>query len=320
MHRVAPPYGEARDDYAIFAGLAERLGAREAFTEGRTRPPMAANISTSRRAPALAALNLPAPELRRVLGAAASSICRSSPTTAARLAAFPRRSRRRTAADAERQDRDLLRDDRGLRRGRLPRPSDLAAAGRRAERRRRRCILVANQPATRLHSQLDFGGHSAGAKHRGREVARMHPADAAARGIADGDIVRLFNARGACLAGVRITDGIRRGVVQLPTGAWYDPADPDGGQRRSASTATQRAHARRRHVAPGAGLHRAAHDGRGRALRRQSAADPGLRSAGRFRLGSGEGDHRVKHPGGWSYLPIIDLRNFRVRLIEIKQK
>ena len=30
----------------------------------------------------------------------------------------------------------------------------------------------------------------------------MHPADAAARGIADGDIVRLFNDRGACLAGV----------------------------------------------------------------------------------------------------------------------
>jgi biotin/methionine sulfoxide reductase len=87
-------------------------------------------------------------------------------------------------------------------------------------------ILVANQPATRLHSQLDFGGHSAAAKHRGREVARMHPADAAARGIADGDIIRLFNARGACLAGVRVTDDIRRGVVQLSTGAWYDPADP----------------------------------------------------------------------------------------------
>ena len=43
----------------------------------------------------------------------------------------------------------------------------------------------------------------------------MHPADAAARGIADGDIVRLFNDRGACLAGVRVTDDIRRGVVQL---------------------------------------------------------------------------------------------------------
>ncbi|RZL97107.1 MAG: Asp-tRNA(Asn)/Glu-tRNA(Gln) amidotransferase GatCAB subunit C, partial [Variovorax sp.] len=36
MQRVAPPHGEARDDYDIFAELAGRLGAREAFTEGRS--------------------------------------------------------------------------------------------------------------------------------------------------------------------------------------------------------------------------------------------------------------------------------------------
>ncbi|HBY30739.1 MAG TPA: Asp-tRNA(Asn)/Glu-tRNA(Gln) amidotransferase GatCAB subunit C, partial [Bradyrhizobium sp.] len=89
------------------------------------------------------------------------------------------------------------------------------------------CFLVANQPVTRLHSQLDFGGHSVEAKHRGREVARMNPRDAAARGIADGDIIRIFNARGACLAAVHVTDGIAPGVVQLPTGAWYDPMDPE---------------------------------------------------------------------------------------------
>ncbi len=139
--------------------------------------------------------------------------------------------------------------------------------------------LVANQPATRLHSQLDFGGHSAAAKHRGREVARMHPDDAAARGISDGDIIRLFNARGACLAGVRITDGIRRGVIQLPTGAWYDPADPEEDNPLCVHGNPERADPRRRHIGVGAGLHRPAHDRRGRALRRQPAADPGLRSA-----------------------------------------
>jgi len=86
--------------------------------------------------------------------------------------------------------------------------------------------LVANQPATRLHSQLDFGGHSAAGKIRGREVCRLHPRDATARGIADGDIVRLFNSRGACLAAARVTEEVMAGVVQLPTGAWYDPEDP----------------------------------------------------------------------------------------------
>ena len=47
-------------------------------------------------------------------------------------------------------------------------------------------------------------------------------------GSLDGDVVRLVsNDRGACLAAVRLTDGVRQGVIQLPTGAWYDPADPE---------------------------------------------------------------------------------------------
>ena len=42
----------------------------------------------------------------------------------------------------------------------------------------------------------------------------------------DGDIVRLFNDRGACLAGAVLSQTLRPGVVQLSTGAWYDPDDP----------------------------------------------------------------------------------------------
>ena len=41
MHQVAPPYGEARDDYDIFAALADRLGMADAFTEGADQPGMA---------------------------------------------------------------------------------------------------------------------------------------------------------------------------------------------------------------------------------------------------------------------------------------
>ncbi len=39
-------------------------------------------------------------------------------------------------------------------------------------------------------------------------------------------MVRVFNDRGACLAGVVIDEGLRPRVVQLSTGAWYDPLDP----------------------------------------------------------------------------------------------
>ena len=50
MHRAVPPYGEARDDYAIFAGLAERLGFADSVHRGPLAAAMAANISTSRPA------------------------------------------------------------------------------------------------------------------------------------------------------------------------------------------------------------------------------------------------------------------------------
>ena len=46
------------------------------------------------------------------------------------------------------------------------------------------------------------------------------------RNLKNGDIVKLFNDRGACLAGVIIDDKVRPGVVQISTGAWYDPEDP----------------------------------------------------------------------------------------------
>ena len=86
--------------------------------------------------------------------------------------------------------------------------------------------LLTSQPATRLHSQLDQGRVSQDSKIHGREPIRLHPADAAARGIGAGEVVRVFNDRGACLAGVRIEPGLRQGVAVMSTGAWFDPEHP----------------------------------------------------------------------------------------------
>jgi biotin/methionine sulfoxide reductase len=86
-------------------------------------------------------------------------------------------------------------------------------------------VLLANNPSSRLHSQLDFGPHSAAGKVAGREPLRMHPDDAAARGLAEGGLVRVFNERGACLAGLRLSDTLLPGVVQMSTGAWFSPVD-----------------------------------------------------------------------------------------------
>jgi len=86
--------------------------------------------------------------------------------------------------------------------------------------------LLSVQPATRLHGQMDMARVSLASKIQGREPILLHEADAAARGIAAGDVVRVFNARGACLAGAVLTDGLRQGVAVLATGAWFDPLEP----------------------------------------------------------------------------------------------
>jgi biotin/methionine sulfoxide reductase len=89
--------------------------------------------------------------------------------------------------------------------------------------------LISSQPRYRLHSQMDAGPVSARGKIGGREAIAIHPDDARRRGIRDGDIVRVFNARGACLAGAVLNDALSPGVAKLSCGAWYDPVDPDDG-------------------------------------------------------------------------------------------
>ncbi len=86
--------------------------------------------------------------------------------------------------------------------------------------------LLSVQPATRLHGQMDMARLSKASKVQGREAILIQAEDAAERGIQDGDVVRVFNARGACLAGAVLTEGLLRGVCVLPTGAWFDPLEP----------------------------------------------------------------------------------------------
>ncbi|GAU85572.1 molybdopterin guanine dinucleotide-containing S/N-oxide reductase [Bosea sp. BIWAKO-01] len=223
MQPVVEPYGEARDDYAIFADLAERLGTRQAFTEGRSVRQWLEHLYEPTRVE-LAAQGLPAPSFQEFWAGEGFELPQL-PDDGGRLRKFRE---------------DPAGHPLPTPTGKLEIYSETIASFGEADcpghptwlgptnvpDKASPYVLVANQPRTRLHSQFDFGGHSSEAKHRGREVASMHPADAAARGIADGDIVRISNERGACLAGLRVTDGIRQGVIQLPTGAWYDPADP----------------------------------------------------------------------------------------------
>lgn len=226
MRRVAPPVGEARDDYAIFSDLAERLQAGAAFTEGRTAMQWLAHLyEPTRRALMEQGLDAPAFEEFWERGKLAlpqepddGGMLRSFRTDPAKHP-LPTPSGRIEIFSATIAGFGY--DDCPGHPAWLPsteQPDDAAPLW-----------LIANQPATRLHSQLDFGSHSQSRKVGGREVARLHPDTAAARGITDGDVIRIFNTRGACLAAAQLTDAVMPGVIHLPTGAWFDPGpDSDG--------------------------------------------------------------------------------------------
>jgi anaerobic selenocysteine-containing dehydrogenase len=55
----------------------------------------------------------------------------------------------------------------------------------------------------------------------------LHPDDAAARGIADGVLVRVFNDRGPVTLRARVGDRVREGVAAMPSG-WWASLSPGG--------------------------------------------------------------------------------------------
>jgi biotin/methionine sulfoxide reductase len=227
MQQALEPYGEARDDFAIFAGLAARLGLEPAFSQGRDERAWLGWLY-ERLAKRMADVGAPAPSFEE-FWATGQLALPMEPTDRVYLAEFredPDAYPLRTPSGRIELFSEVIEafgyDDCP------PHPTWLEpvewSLGARAETFP--LLLVANNPATRLHSQLDAGSTSQAAKVAGREPIRMHPADAAARGIRAGDVVRVWNDRGACLAGAVLTEAVMAGVVQLSTGAWYDPDDP----------------------------------------------------------------------------------------------
>ncbi len=223
MHRAVEPFGEARDDHAICTGLAERLGFAEAFTEGRSVGEWLERMYQPTRR-ALLERGAEAPDFLEFWAAGALTLP-TLPWDGGMVRAFRRDPKGAPLPTPSGRIEIVSNAIAGFGYPDCPGhpvwlPPGAEPVGRFP------LTLVANQPATRLHSQLDFGATSQRAKIGGREPVRIHPQDAARRGIRDGDIVRLYNDRGACLAGAVLSAALRPGVVQLSTGAWYDPEDP----------------------------------------------------------------------------------------------
>lgn len=226
MKKAREPIGEARDDYWIFSEITRRLGAGETYSEGRdTMQWLAHMYEEAREKSAKSGVAFPAFDEFWEAGIVEAKGEEREPVMLARFRADPANNPLKTPS------------------GKIEIFSEKIASfgyddcpghavwlepiewlgSKKAEHYP--LHMLSDQPTDKLHSQLDHSPHAKATKVKGRQPITMHPEDATARGLADGDLVRVFNDRGACLAAVRTSDRIRRGVVRLSTGAWFDPED-----------------------------------------------------------------------------------------------
>ena len=232
MPRLVPPIGEARDDYDIFAGLAERLGAGKSFTEGlRASEWITQLYSEYQELAAAVGVDVPDLDTLKERNWIRLPIQADGPN--------------RTLFAPFREDPDA--SPLGTPSGRIEIFSDtihsfgyndcpghpvwLPASEWLGKATVATPLhLVSPQPGDKLHSQLESA--LADAEGARPEKLVIHPDDAASRDISTGDLLRVFNTRGACRAQAAVSDDISPGVVALPTGAWFgDPGtniDPDG--------------------------------------------------------------------------------------------
>lgn len=227
MHQAIPPQGQARNDHDMLADIADAAGFRDRFTEQRDEGAWLRFLYDKWRT-ACGRVGFDAPDFDAFWAAGHVELPELPPgeeyTQFADFRADPEEHPLDTPSGkvelfSETIASFALPDCPGLPTWITPREWLGGAA-------QDELHLLSYQPPTRLHSQLDPGPIAARDKIQGREPILMHPDDAAARGLTDGQVLRVFNARGACLAGLRLDDRLLRGVVLLATGAWFDPLEP----------------------------------------------------------------------------------------------
>ncbi|MEP1473024.1 MAG: molybdopterin-dependent oxidoreductase [Halieaceae bacterium] len=230
MRQAVAPYREARHDFDIFSGLAQRLGFQDEFTGGRNEREWVQYLYESTRDSA-ASKNIDLPPFEEFWAGEQIHVGKQLPDAEFMLERFRRDPEKyplttpsgkieiysETIAgfgydDCQGHARWYDRDE-------------WLGAERSASYP---LHMISNQPKTRLHSQYDHGVTSRKNKIEGRERARLNSREALRRKLADGDIIRVFNDRGSCLAGLEISDALRDGVLELPTGAWFDSQQVKG--------------------------------------------------------------------------------------------
>lgn len=227
MSEVASAPEGVLTDYEIFAHVTELMGCANEFTEGRTAKEWVTELyEQSVVKSAGLGIDLPDFETFKAVGAVKLPMPRSSTVAFADLRDDPKKNPLKTPSGKIELFSETVASFGydscpGLAQWLEPAEwlgSPLAKSYP--------LHLVSPQPDGKLHSQMDHGQESRRFKVKDRTVIKMSPAVARERGIKDEDLVRVFNARGECLAAAKVVDDLMDGVVQLPTGAWYDPLEP----------------------------------------------------------------------------------------------
>ena len=227
MDQSIAPVGQARDDYQILSGIAEQMGCVDAFTEGRDAEEWQRWLyDMSRQSLSRHGKVMPDYDTFREQG---WFVLPEQDEPMVLLKDFrddPEKHPLQTPSgrieiSSERIAGFGLDDFPGMPYWQEPDEwlgaHDLGG----------RLHMINNQPHNKLHSQLDHGKVSVASRIHGHEPMMINPADAASRGINDGDLVHISNNRGSMICGAVLDDDIMAGVILVSTGAWYDP-DFDG--------------------------------------------------------------------------------------------
>ena len=82
--------------------------------------------------------------------------------------------------------------------------------------------FVLISPSSAKRTNATFGGCAAS---DGPEVVEINPSDAAAKGVKDGERIKLWNDRGAVSLTAMVSDAVRPGVLYSPKGTWIRTSD-----------------------------------------------------------------------------------------------
>jgi anaerobic selenocysteine-containing dehydrogenase len=186
-----PPVGEARPNEAVFAELAARLGFQGPAFDARPEALAARYLKACRGLPPDAADRLAKDGLVELEFDGA-------PGPVQFVTSFPRTPDRKIDLD----------------------PAALRAKGHDA-------FAFAPDPGTTEFPLALLSPASSrsinstlGDLDRRPLTVSIAPSDATVRGVKDGDLVRVFNARSSLTAPARIDDALRPGVVSMPKGVW----------------------------------------------------------------------------------------------------